>query len=91
MFGEVCSMQVHEPTMVLMDEPYQGFDWQNYLNFWDITEDLRDRGCSVLVISHIAHDTERFDTLYKLRDGLVVPEQTAGAASHFERTERIPS
>lgn len=46
MFGEVCSMQVHEPTMVLMDEPYQGFDWQNYLNFWDITEDLRDRGCS---------------------------------------------
>lgn len=45
----------------------------------------------MLVISHIAHDTERFDTLYKLRDGLVVPEQTAGAASHFERTERIPS
>ena len=80
---------MHEPALVLMDEPYQGFDWQNYLNFWAITEDLRDRGCSVLVISHIAHDTERFDTLHKLRDGVVVPEHATGAVAHTaDRTER---
>ncbi len=68
---------MHDPRIVLMDEPYQGFDWQNYLNFWSITEDLRERDCSVLVISHIAHDTERFDTLYHLREGQVVPGRAA--------------
>ncbi|MEJ2859464.1 MULTISPECIES: ABC transporter ATP-binding protein [unclassified Saccharothrix] len=65
---------MHDPGVVLMDEPYQGFDWENYLNFWAITDELRDRGQSVLVISHIAHDVERFDRLHRLRAGRVVDE-----------------
>ncbi len=65
---------MHDPGVVLMDEPYQGFDWENYLNFWSITDELRQRGQSVLVISHIAHDIERFDRLYRLRDGRTVEE-----------------
>ncbi|MFE9749585.1 ABC transporter ATP-binding protein [Saccharothrix saharensis] len=65
---------MHDPGVVLMDEPYQGFDWDNYLAFWSITRELRDRGQSVLVISHIAHDVERFDRLHRLRGGQVVEE-----------------
>lgn len=60
---------MHDPDVVLMDEPYQGFDWDNYLNFWDIAGELRDRGRTVLIISHIAHDIERFDRLRRLREG----------------------
>jgi ABC-2 type transport system ATP-binding protein len=60
---------MHDPDVMLMDEPYQGFDWENYLNFWSIAQELRDRGQSVLIISHIAHDTERFDRLYRLQAG----------------------
>ncbi|WP_158851686.1 ABC transporter ATP-binding protein [Saccharothrix deserti] len=70
---------MHDPGVVLMDEPYQGFDWDNYLAFWSITKELRDRGQSVLVISHIAHDVERFDRLHRLRGGQVVEE--AGVAT----------
>ncbi|MBB5803064.1 ABC-type multidrug transport system ATPase subunit [Saccharothrix ecbatanensis] len=66
---------MHDPGVVLMDEPYQGFDWDNYLTFWSITGELRDRGQSVLVISHIAHDLERFDRMSRLRAGRVVAEQ----------------
>lgn len=66
---------MHDPGVVLMDEPYQGFDWDNYLTFWSITDELRDRGQSVLVISHIAHDMERFDRIYRLRAGRVVAEE----------------
>jgi ABC-2 type transport system ATP-binding protein len=64
---------MHDPDVVLMDEPYQGFDWENYLTFWQLAEELRDEGRSVLVISHIAHDTERFDRLFRLESGKVVP------------------
>jgi ABC-type multidrug transport system ATPase subunit len=60
---------MHDPDIVLMDEPYQGFDWDNYLNFWSIAEELREQGRTVLIISHIAHDIERFDRLRRLRSG----------------------
>ena len=29
--------------MLLLDEPYQGFDWETYLRFWDLVGDLRAR------------------------------------------------
>lgn len=62
---------MHDPNVLLLDEPYQGFDWETYLRFWDLVADLRGRGRSVLVISHLAHDTERFDTLHRLSAGLL--------------------
>lgn len=69
---------VHDPGVVLVDEPYQGFDWDNYPAFWSITRELRERGQSVLVISHIAHDVERLDRLRRPRGGQVVEEAGVG-------------
>ncbi|MEV6907449.1 ABC transporter ATP-binding protein [Amycolatopsis sp. NPDC051071] len=82
---------MHNPRIVLMDEPYQGFDWENYLNFWAITTELRDQGCSVLVISHIAHDTERFDRLFRLDSGVVVPAEPAGPPARRPKNRQVAS
>ena len=27
---------MHDPDVLLLDEPYQGFDWETYLRFWDL-------------------------------------------------------
>jgi ABC-2 type transport system ATP-binding protein len=82
---------MHDPQVVPMDEPYQGFDWENYLNFWAITTELRDRGCSVLVISHIAHDTDRFDRLHRLESGVVVPAEPAGIPAARAKYRKVAS
>jgi ABC-type multidrug transport system ATPase subunit len=71
---------MHDPRVLLLDEPYQGFDWETYLRFWDLAAELRARGCGVLIISHLLFDQQRFDALYQLRDGrlqTVVPDATA--------------
>ncbi|MFF1765943.1 ATP-binding cassette domain-containing protein [Streptomyces sp. NPDC058249] len=60
---------MHDPQVLLLDEPYQGFDWETYLRFWDLAAGLRDRGCAVLVVSHLAYDAARLDTLYRLEAG----------------------
>jgi ABC-type multidrug transport system ATPase subunit len=60
---------MHDPRVLLLDEPYQGFDWETYLRFWDLAAELRARGCGVLIISHLLFDQQRFDALYQLRDG----------------------
>ncbi|MFJ3306933.1 ATP-binding cassette domain-containing protein [Streptomyces sp. NPDC086549] len=64
---------MHDPDLVLLDEPYQGFDWDTYLRFWDLAQRLRRRGRSVLVISHLAHDADRLDTLHRLEAGTLQP------------------
>ena len=58
-----------DPEVLLLDEPYAGFDWDTYERFWDLTAARRAAGRSVLVISHFITDRERFDRIVELRDG----------------------
>lgn len=58
-----------EPELLLLDEPYAGFDWDTYQRFWQLTARHRDAGRSVLIISHFVADEERFDRIVHLRDG----------------------
>ncbi|MET9762407.1 ABC transporter ATP-binding protein [Streptomyces sp. NPDC006372] len=62
---------MHDPQVLLLDEPYQGFDWDTYQRFWDLATRLREEGCSVLVVSHLAYDAERLDVLWRLNNGLL--------------------
>jgi ABC-2 type transport system ATP-binding protein len=60
---------MHCPQVLLLDEPYQGFDWETYLSFWSLASELRTQGCAVLVISHLFFEQHRFDVLYQLQQG----------------------
>ncbi|MGE5827553.1 MAG: ATP-binding cassette domain-containing protein [Micromonosporaceae bacterium] len=62
-----------DPDLLLLDEPYAGFDWDTYLRFWDLVADRRAQGRTVLIISHFVVDEQRFDRILRLRDGKAVP------------------
>jgi ABC-type multidrug transport system ATPase subunit len=62
-----------DPEVLLLDEPYAGFDWDTYLKFWQLVAHRRETGRSVLIISHFVADEERFDRIVELRDGLAKP------------------
>jgi ABC-type multidrug transport system ATPase subunit len=66
---------MHDPQVLLLDEPYQGFDWDTYQRFWDLAVRLRKEGRSVLVVSHLAYDTERMDVLWRLDHGVLRPAE----------------
>ncbi|WP_459193019.1 ABC transporter ATP-binding protein [Halosimplex sp. J119] len=68
---------LHDPDVLLLDEPYTGFDWETYLAFWELTEELTDRGTAIAVISHFVSERERFDRIYELRDGDLVEADAA--------------
>jgi ABC-2 type transport system ATP-binding protein len=60
---------LHGPDVLLLDEPYSGFDWETYLHFWECAESLRAAGRGLLVVSHFVYERGRFDRLCALRDG----------------------
>jgi ABC-2 type transport system ATP-binding protein len=62
-----------DPDVLLLDEPYAGFDWDTYQKFWALVADRRRAGRSVLIISHFVVDEDRFDRIIDLRDGRAVP------------------
>ncbi|MFC9179561.1 ABC transporter ATP-binding protein [Streptomyces globisporus] len=70
---------MHDPQVLLLDEPYQGFDWDTYQRFWDLAARLRDAGRSVLVVSHLAYETERLDELWRLEGGVLRSDQAVAA------------
>lgn len=60
---------LHDPALLLLDEPYQGFDWETYLRFWDLVAGLRARRTAIVVITHLVFEEDRYDQLVKLTDG----------------------
>ena len=61
-----------DPELLLLDEPYAGFDWDTYQRFWRLTHERRQSGRSLLIISHFITDAQRFDRIYDLVDGRTV-------------------
>lgn len=62
---------ISNPDLIILDEPYDGFDWDMYLLFWQVIDGLKARGSGVLLVSHFIHDFERFDIIYKLNEGKI--------------------
>jgi ABC-type multidrug transport system ATPase subunit len=62
---------MHDPELLLLDEPYSGFDWETYLRFWEMAERRRDSGMAILIVSHLLAERERLDRMLEIRDGEV--------------------
>jgi ABC-2 type transport system ATP-binding protein len=55
-----------EPTVLLLDEPYQGFDRGTYVNFWDHCEAWRAQGKAVVIVTHMLAELKRVDRVIEL-------------------------
>ena len=63
---------MHDPQLLLLDEPYAGFDWETYLRFWEMSERRRASGMGILIVSHLLAERDRLTRVYELREGSCV-------------------
>jgi ABC-2 type transport system ATP-binding protein len=52
--------------LLLLDEPYQGFDHGSYMNFWDHVERWSNQGIAVIVVTHMLADLDLVDRVVSL-------------------------
>jgi ABC-2 type transport system ATP-binding protein len=74
--GLVCTL-IHEPELVILDEPTTGVDPVSRRDFWHILGTLvRERGITALVSTAYLDEATRFDRLALLYGGSVLAEGT---------------
>jgi ABC-type multidrug transport system ATPase subunit len=55
-----------EPDVLLLDEPYQGFDRGSYLDFWQQVWRWRAAGKAIVVVTHLLSQLDQVDTVLDL-------------------------
>lgn len=62
---------LHDPRLLILDEPYNGFDWDTYQRFWEYSHLLKARGCAILMVTHLVSERKRLDRIYELENGIL--------------------
>jgi ABC-2 type transport system ATP-binding protein len=60
-----------DPEVLLLDEPYQGFDLGSYVDFWAHVDTWRLEGRAVVVVTHLLTELDRVDRVVTVRHGTV--------------------
>lgn len=61
-----------DPDLLLLDEPYQGFDLGSYIDFWGYVDSWRMQGKAVVIVTHLLAESKRVDHTVELQiDGEV--------------------
>ena len=71
--GLCCSL-IHDPDLLILDEPTTGVDPLSRRQFWDLIDRLRGRspGMSVIVATAYMEEAERFEWLVGMNGGKVL-------------------
>src|SRR5918996_4583544 len=67
---------LHEPEVLVLDEPTVGLDPVLRRDLWDFFHELADGGSTLLVSSHVMDEADRCEQLILIRDGDVLAVET---------------
>jgi ABC-type multidrug transport system ATPase subunit len=65
---------LHQPKLLLLDEPTAGVDAEARREFWDLIHDLAGEGLTTLVSTHYMDEAERCKRIIYLSNGRIVAE-----------------
>jgi ribosome-dependent ATPase len=70
----LCCALIHDPDLLILDEPTTGVDPLSRRQFWDLIEEIREShpGMSVIVATAYMEEAARFDWLVAMDEGQVL-------------------
>jgi lipooligosaccharide transport system ATP-binding protein len=81
---------IHQPRLVLLDEPTVGLDPQVRQELWSLIDGLRERGVTVLMSTHYIEEAERLaDVVAVMSAGKIVAQDTPGELVRAHAGEQV--
>jgi len=68
---------LHQPKLLLLDEPTAGVDAKARREFWDLIHDMAGEGLTVLVSTHYMDEAERCNRIVYLGNGRIIVQGDA--------------
>ena len=67
---------LHDPKLLILDEPTVGIDPILRKKFWDEFERIKNAGRTIIVTTHVMDEAYKCDKLALIRDGEIISEGT---------------
>lgn len=80
---------IHEPKLLILDEPTVGIDPVLRQSIWKAFRDFQKRGMTILVTTHVMDEAEKCDRIALLRDGYVMASGTPDELKQDTGTQSI--
>jgi len=83
---------IHDPDLLILDEPTVGLDPMLRKSIWKELEELRNNGKTILVTTHVMDEAIKCDRLILIRDGAIIangkPDELL-AKYHVDKIEDV--
>lgn len=80
---EIVKSMLHEPDVLLLDEPSSGLDPLVRMELFDLLRTLSSEGCTILLTTHFLEEADQCDGVIMMHDGRVLahdhPSQLKGS------------
>ncbi|MGD6772684.1 ABC transporter ATP-binding protein [Staphylococcus simulans] len=83
-------MLTGQPLLIFLDEPTSAMDTKTRRYFWNIINDLKARGITILYTTHYIEEVEKVaDRVIVLKQGKIMNDSSPSQLKHLDKTSTI--
>lgn len=80
---------LHEPELLLLDEPTVGVDPELRARIWEHLQEIASNGTSIIITTHYIDEAGKADRVGLMRDGILLAEDTPQAVMKSQNTTSL--